>query len=321
MANAAGRSGQCGCRRALGAAWRAGFCAALGWAALALPAPAATGAEATLDPITVEAQRQRAELEHRVRAFVTKIVVAPSVDSLARWSAPLCPLVGGMSSADGEFVLRRISQVASEAHVPLAGEHCQPNLYVLVAADPRALLTAWSKREPALFAGMGMSRLRDFLDTPQPVRAWYEVVLQGSDGAPLSANLAGLSQSGMSTGSGGPGMAGVPNNAHARGMRLSRDELRTLSHVVVVIDAGRVAGHTLGQLADYVALVGLAEIHLNADTGTAPTLLRLFSDPQAAPPGMSDWDRAFLHSLYQVDPRAPTELLDLKVSMLKQIAP
>jgi|SRR5271165_3577641 len=42
-----------------------------------------------LDTITVEAKRERTELERRVSAFVSSAIVNPFEGSLARWSEPI----------------------------------------------------------------------------------------------------------------------------------------------------------------------------------------------------------------------------------------
>jgi hypothetical protein len=66
-----------------------------------------------------------------------------------------------------------------------------------------------------------------------------------------------------------------------------------------VIDRTRLHGVSQGQLADYVGMVSLAEIKSTAHLGDSQTILRLFDGPpQAAPEGLSDWDRAFLKILY-----------------------
>jgi len=58
----------------------------------------------------------------------------------------------------------------------------------------------------------------------------------------------------------------------------------------------------LGQLADYVAMVGLAKLKPGANLGDAPTILKLFDGaPGAAPTGLTDWDHAFLKSLYSTE--------------------
>jgi hypothetical protein len=44
------------------------------------------------------------------------------------------------------------------------------------------------------------------------------------------------------------------------------------------VDARRIKDINMGQFAAYIAMVGLAEIRLDAKLGDAPTVLRLFTD-------------------------------------------
>jgi hypothetical protein len=73
----------------------------------------------------------------------------------------------------------------------------------------------------------------------------------------------------------------------------------SFARVLVIVDRTRLQGVSRGQLADYIAMVGFAEIKPDARLdGEIPTILRLFEGaPQAAPAGLSEWDEAFLRSL------------------------
>ncbi len=72
-----------------------------------------------------------------------------------------------------------------------------------------------------------------------------------------------------------------------------------LFRAFVIVDASQLKGMALGQFADYVAMVGLAQIKPADSLGDAPTILKLFNGvPQGAPAGMTDWDRAFLKAFY-----------------------
>ena len=73
-------------------------------------------------------------------------------------------------------------------------------------------------------------------------------------------------------------------------------------------------------MADYIAMAGLAKFNLDADFGTAPTILRLFKDTDdAKPPSLSDWDKAYLRALYHTrqGSRLQTDLI--RQSMLRDI--
>jgi len=96
--------------------------------------------------------------------------------------------------------------------------------------------------------------------------------------------------------------------------------VRALSAVVIVVDAARVAHLNMGQLADYVSMVGLAQIRPDADTGTAPTILGLFLQSDSPPQALSLWDRSFLRSLYETDQSSVLQVNAIAARMVDQIA-
>jgi hypothetical protein len=98
--------------------------------------------------------------------------------------------------------------------------------------------------------------------------------------------------------------------------------LRDLSSVIEVVDARLAKGVSFGQLAAYIAMVGLAQIKLDAKLGDAPTILQVFSNPAKAPPlGLSTWDQAYLKALYHSERPDNTQHLAIARSMVHEIAP
>jgi hypothetical protein len=280
---------------------------------------AAPDSKSSLNTITVEGRRE--VIERQVKGFVSAIAVAPFSESLARWRTPICPLVAGLPRDHGEFILNRFSQIAQAAGAPLAPEHCRGNLYIVVTADPRALLDAWSKRETRMFGDAGLLKIRGFINSSSPIRVWYNADLDAADGVPLSADSPAMSVSGTTTGS-TSAFAGIPNNTRALGFRLAHDEVRDLSSVIVLVDSRSARGISFGQLADYVAIAGLAQIRLDANVGTAPTILHLFTgSANSASPGLSPWDAAFLKALYHTEQSDKMQLSEIKLSILHDVAP
>ena len=282
------------------------------------PHPAAKGGP---DTVTVEAKRERKEVERQVNQFVFAVAVRSLHDSLSRWNSPICPLVAGLPREQGEFVLARLSQIAKSANAPLAGEHCKANFYVVVTPQPEELLKKWRARDRRMYDSRnGIGQLRTFLDTPRAVRVWYNVGFASSDGKPVTGDTIAGALVGTPLGL-SLLMANVPTNSISTGSRLTYSAVRSLSSVIVVVDANRVQELNFGQLADYVGMVGLAEIHQDADVGPVPTILRLFRPSEDPPQGLSAWDQAFLGSLYGVDQRSVLEQPMMERSMVRTLAP
>ena len=264
--------------------------------------------ESELQSVTVEAQRNRAMLEQRVKTFVSDITTAPIQESLAQWQKeiPICPEVAGFPYDDSEYVLSRLSQIARAAGASLAPESCSANLHIVVSSVPDELIAEWSNRKPWMFGNAGGTKIRQFLKGPAPIRVWYNTAFFNGDGIPCKTYDGGVQV--------------CEQDAQVAQVRLAA--VRDFSSVIVLVDARQTQEISIGQLAAYIAMVGLAEIRVNAKLGVAPTILRLFTDPTNAPPfGMSAWDEAYLKALYHTQHDERTQLLSLKTSMIKDIAP
>ena len=285
------------------------------------PNPAHTSqGQAAADTITIQASRERKQLEQQVSHFVFAVPVRYLNDSLSRWNSPICPLVAGLPREQGEFILARLSQIVTQAKAPLAGPHCKANFYVVVTGEPVALLKAWRARDPRMYTTRnGGGYVSNFLDTPHPVRVWYNTDFVSSEGTALSANSAAAAFAGTSLGM-NLLMRDVPTNRVPTGTRLRRSAVQSLSSVIVVVDSSRVQNVRFGQLADYVAMVGLAEVNLDADVGSAPSIMKLFRDVPDPPQGLSSFDRAFLSSLYHADQASVMQESTMKRIMLESIA-
>ena len=277
-------------------------------------APPASEPKAQVDTITVEAAREHQKLERQVNKFVSGIAVERRDESLANWQPeiPMCPLVAGLPREDGEYMLTRLSQIAASAGAPLAPEHCKPNFFVVVTSEPDALLKAWSKRDVRIFENgddHGYAEIRKFLDARVPVRAWYNAEIYNSDGTPLRYESLGA-------------LKGFRVTSYAVATRIRFNTVRDLASVIVLIDAPRARGISFGQLAAYVAMVGLAQIKSDAKVSDTPSILQLFSDAgRPAPTGLTQWDQAFLKGLYHTEHLNQRQISAVKTAMIRDIAP
>jgi hypothetical protein len=270
-----------------------------GLGALLSAAALVAGSALRADPIpTVTIEAQRARLRPQVNEFVAAAIVRPRYDdeSLLRWDTAVCPLVAGFPREQGEFFLQRISQAARDAKAPLAGEKCHPNLFVIGAQKPDVFLNLWWRHDPRLFNTVhGVEPAERFIRTSRPVRAWYNSVPVDPDAASQIVPLLGQS---IGIGS---GPASFPTHlATGRiGSRLQYLMVRAVESAIVVIDTSQMNDINIGQLADYVSMVGLAEIDLDKNVGATPSILTLFrSDAQPRPASLTVWDRSLLHALY-----------------------
>jgi hypothetical protein len=274
-------------------------------AVLAGQAASAADTAAPLEEVTVTAHHTK--LAPRIAAFVNQIVAVQNEDALPRWQRPICPLVSGLAREDGEFILGRVSEIAQAAGAPLAGEQCKPNLYILVSPKPTELLQAMAKRNYGFTFGNydppPPSVIDSFITTPRPVRVWYTTQERSLQGIALIRR---------------PG--DPPPHVAATGSLLTVGAMWSLERVFVVVDKARLSGVTRGQLADYVGMVALADLKPGAKLGDAATVLKLFDGaPQQAPTGLTDWDQAFLKSLYATDQKMKLQRSQIAHQMVRDM--
>jgi len=271
------------------------------------------------DTVTVEGQRNRADLQRKVNTFLSSVIVHHHDWSFARWDQAVCLLVASLSHDEGEFMLTRLSAIVRAAGAPLAPETCKPNFFVVVSPEPAVLLRKWRHRDPHLFDNtFGEAKVKRFINTPRPIRVWYNAEFIGSDGTTFFADsLPGGAVVGIS----GLGQMTYPVNNRARGSRLLYDDVPAISTAIVIVDSNRIEGLKFGQLADYVALIGLAEVNLDKDLGDVPTILHLFSARAGAKQqGLTPWDEAFLKALSGTPQEDVMQLSEMQTAALRYIA-
>jgi hypothetical protein len=260
--------------------------------------PVRASRDDALESVTVEAQRER--ITKQVSQFVSSIVMPAKHESLARWQVPICVAVAGLPPAGGEFVTKRISEIAVDSGVPLGPQGCAFNFVVIVTSEPETLLKEWWAAEPRLFnRERGVGGVKRLIRAERPVRVWYNACSV----APALANDFEMS--------------GYPRcNSGELGSRLTWGSVRTIYSVIQVIDLEHIVGLTYGQVGDYVAMVGLAQIRENPELGDAPTILGLFADDATdKAQALTRFDQAFLKSVYESTVGNVTEIAQIKLRM------
>ena len=251
----------------------------------------------SMPQVTIEAQRR--SLEPRVHTFVYDITARiDSIDSLARWSVSICPLVAGLSRDQGEAMLTLLSQIVAAAGAKLAPRKCNPNFQVFVTSEPELLLKKLRARDRFMYGPVpplnGEGPINEFIHSARPIRVWYNTELADYYGVPAHSADFEL----------GNDFEGAPSIWVWTNPKMTWDALLMLRSVIIVVDEERVRGYTLGQIADYIGMIGLTQINLDSAQRVGPSILRLFapsSPAQDRPDGLSSWDQAFLKGLYSTE--------------------
>jgi hypothetical protein len=260
-----------------------------------------------LEAIIVEGQRER-ELERRIQTFARSIVLPSWEESLARWQVPVCPFVAGLTPEQSKFVLTRVSQITRDFGAPLAPEQCEPNFLVVVTPEPAAFLRTWWSRNPKFFNDdRGLGGVEIFVRSTKPIRIWHNVVSKCPDGRTTYEVY------------GNEGESFIRCVDGLMGSKLRWVTVRKIVSAIVVADPALIEGLTIGQLADYVAMIGLVQIRRNANPGDAPTILNLFANTGPRTQELSRWDQAFLRSLYATDPESGLQLSEIQARMYRDL--
>lgn len=264
--------------------------AALLWSiALVGQATAQTRADPPDDEIVVVGQRN----SDAVRDFVGELGAAPrSADQLARWDRRICPGVLGLRPRYAQFAIDRIAQRAFDVGLDVGEPGCRANVLIIVTPDPDAIARElFEQHRDALGyfyergqRTLGRAALRHFVESDAPVRWWHVSRTVTRDGEAIG-----------DTADGGPPV----NLLAGAGSRLRRNTRLDFGAAFIVVDARRLEGMQLEALADYLAMVSLAQLDADADASAYPSILNLFSaDATQRPAAMTEWDIGYLRGLY-----------------------
>ena len=251
---------------------------------------------AQLGEVVVEGR----QLEALIRNFVTDVSQPANNRGLARWNRPVCVGAVNLRNEVGQYVIDRISDVARELEVEAGEPGCRPNVLIVAAVDGAGLATALVEDRPRNFdlrhngTDAGTRAFRNFRTGDQPVGWWQISMPIDSETGTRAVRLPGD----ISPSTGGPVAPTINVFAASRLRTQIRDDM---VRSIIIVDVDRLGGASLVQLADYLALVALAQVDAEADTAPYPTILNLFADPASAPAGLTDWDRSYLTALYEHD--------------------
>jgi len=286
--------------------FRLGFACALAAisAARALaqePAPPADGEPpGGIEEVVVRGQRMSEiddELRIYIRDFIGEVVKTPQGRGYARWHRQVCVGVHNLQSDAAQYIVDRISALALEVGLEPEEPGCAPDVLVIFTTDGAQLATTMVENEPRLFRpggpmpDMTLSRaaLEDFKSSQRAVRWWHVSM-------PVDARTGQGAVAVPQAGGRYPTIAvDGPSFIHSG----IRDDLR---YVIIIVDGTKLSGTTWQQIADYLAVVSLAQVSPDANPEAFDSILNLFANPKAYS-GLTDWDRSYVHALYEFDQR------------------
>jgi hypothetical protein len=270
--------------------------AALVGAAMFAGGPAAAQTSSESDIIITAASREQTQ------SFVSQVAIAPtSADQLGRWDEAVCVGVAGLPARQGQFIADRIAQRAFALGLEPGAPGCSPNISIVVGPNGNEVAQRMVNEEPSLFAiryetgirTLGQEALTAFVNSDRPVRWWHVTREVGADGERLSSENASMGASGFSA-----------QTVRSNGTRLSNTTRQDFARVVIIVDGGSAGQVQMAGLADYIAMVALAQVNPDANTSAYPTIMNLFAGGATAPSQLTQWDLAYLDALYSTSREA-----------------
>lgn len=262
------------------------------WAAVMsiTPQSSTEGTPAVLSDVVVVAS----PMETQAKTFIEAVAAPFSQATLARWNGAVCPLVANLDPGIAAQITSRIRAEATSLGVGVAAEGCRGN--IIVVATDSADLTARGlvKDAERTFrpgdsrTDLGRSALRRFEESDAAVRWWHVAMPVSDDTGRLAIALNGEAP---------------PAIADRVVSRLRANIRYDMAWVIIVVDVTKTESVSISDLADYLAMVSLAQVDAEADFTQYDTVLNLFHAELSAH-GMTDWDRAYLQALYRAEANA-----------------
>lgn len=267
---------------------------ALGWAAAPANAVQFTVPNADGPQIVVVGAPDDDE---QIVDFVSEIGRETGTDQLARWHQPICPLTIGLADELNYYVSDTILEVGDMVGAPLASGRCQANIVVMVTDDPATLIDRLAEDRVDIYRSISIAEREAVLEGRLGVMGFSRIEIRGSDGRGAiesvkfdTSSRTGSSRTYMST-----ILSGIEPSLAQPSTRAD------LNFRAVVIDLNHLEGQTIQQIAGFAAMMALAEFDVREPVSPPLTILNLFHDPAGAPADLTDWDVAYLRSLYAVD--------------------
>jgi hypothetical protein len=249
--------------------------------------------------VTGAKERDQATID-RATNYVRSLGVAKGDRAIARWIEPICPKVLGISVEHAELVEARFLKTAQRAEVPIAIGNCKPNIIISFAANASAIVKKMQAKKASTFREVPVGNRGALLDDNAPVRWWYSTEVRSSDGN----SLVEMQPPGVQMDGGGA----LPTGSNGQTLSLynssiiSTQTARALRSATIIIDVNLVNRATLDAVADYAALVGLAEIDFVTNVGSRSiyeSIMSLFYENSTVLE-LTKWDEKFLHELYSI---------------------
>jgi len=259
--------------------------------------------QSSTESVTVTGTKSREVLQDFVKSLG-----APTrfTGKIARWSDGVCPIVAGLPPGFSKFVVRRVREVAAQAGTPVNNRPgCKPNIEIAFTTEPQALIDN-IRRTNVEYLGYhdNASQLETLATITRPIQAWYTTATQDVQGKTEidTAKKAGIGLQVPCTPCPG-GYTYLPNATavSTTGTRLGDGLRSSLYHVIIVANPNRLKEYEMGSLADYIAMLALAQVSSLDSCQQLPSIVNMLArDCQTRTDALTENDTAYLRGLYRM---------------------
>ena len=211
---------------------------------------------------------------------------------LARVEDRLCPGVIGLKLDAAQLMIDRIRWNADRFDVRQGDDtECTPNLIIAFVEDGKAELAGLEERQPWLFQTLSKFEREKLLAEDGPVRVWTTEQMRTRDGMPVAR-------------------AENQTDPPVVSMWMAHSKIYLpvrvdITQTVVLFDRAGVRGKTVIQLADYATMRSFARTKNTGGDAPLDTILALFDSNHEPPSGLTEFDQAYLRSVYNGIPNLP----------------
>ena len=255
-------------------------------------------AQPTTESVTVTGTKSRQAIHDFVQAFTVPTRVT---GKLARWEDGACPTAKGIPAAFAGFIVQRVRTVAAAVGAPVGGASCRPNIEVVFTSQPQAFMDDVRKKAPDVlgYYDNAEERLKAATVT-HPIQSWYvtqTVDVRGK--VEVDSSHSGGLQITVS-----PRLPPIfiphAHQANVSGSRVGDGLHSSFYHVLIVADPSKLGAYEIGPLADYIAMLSLAQLDsLDICPGLPSIISLLASGCAERTDALSANDTAYLKGLYK----------------------
>ncbi len=240
--------------------------------------------------------------------------------NLAHWlggKQSICPVTVGLDQGYNAFVTARLRALAAYVGAPVQTDpQCKVNVQVVFTARPQEKMDDVIKWATVYFRNRYSGGMRNLIAfrSDHAIQGWY--MTTGGGAINTDVALAALNVLPV-----WPQITQNYGDSGTLGTHLGHVGVSGIGIVILIVDTAKVAGYTIGTIADYAAMLTLSVAQSPDHCDPLPSILDLMSSSCGAremPTAITAGDLAFLKALYYRNSGSSPSSDEIQANMLRQ---